>query len=125
MMFAILRPLRPAALLGMAMLATGLLPLPAAQAASFDCGAAKAADEKAVCVNRDLSDLDVKTATLYDVLSHLVAMGQRGVLQDQQRAFLAYRATCGGRVTCIRKAYDARIAELNTGLQAIYARGPF
>lgn len=96
-----------------------------ANAASFDCTAAKTADEKAVCVNRNLSDLDVKAATLYEVLGHLVAMGQRGDLQDQQRAFLAHRATCGSRVPCIAKVYEQRIDVLNKGLQAIYARGPF
>ncbi|GGF85059.1 hypothetical protein GCM10007301_51220 [Azorhizobium oxalatiphilum] len=111
-------------LLCAALMGGALFSVPA-RAASFDCGTAKAADEKAVCVNRDLSDLDVKTATLYEVLGHLVAMGQRGDLQEQQRAFLAYRATCGSRVACIRKAYDQRITQLNAGLQAIYARGPF
>lgn len=102
-----------------------LLPVGGAGAASFDCKAAKGPDEQAVCVNRDLSDLDVRMATLYEVLTHLVAMGQRGDLQDQQRAFLAYRATCGSKVPCIRKVYDERIGQLNKGLQAIYARGPF
>ncbi|TDU01036.1 MULTISPECIES: lysozyme inhibitor LprI family protein [Azorhizobium] len=96
-----------------------------AAAASFDCTKARSPDEKAVCVNRDLSDLDVRAATLYDVLTHLVAMGERGIIQDQQRAFLAYRATCGSRVPCIRKVYEQHVAQLTAGLQAIYARGPF
>ncbi len=121
-----LRGLLPVLGLGLA-LAGGLslaAPTPAA-AASFDCTAAKSRDEKAVCVNRELSDLDVKMATLYDVLTHLVAMGQRGDLQEGQKAFLAFRGTCGGRVACIRVAYQNRIAQLETGLQAIYARGPY
>ena len=102
--------------------ATGAAP---ASAASFDCTTAKARDARAVCVNRELSDLDVRMATLYEVLTHLVAMGQRGEIQEAQKAFLAFRATCGGRVSCIRGAYQNRIAQLETGLQAIYARGPF
>ena len=120
--------LRAAVLGGVALVMAGLMGVPAATpaaAASFDCATATARDERAVCVNRELSDLDVRMATLYEVLTHLVAMGQRGQLQDQQKAFLAFRATCGGRVSCIRGAYRNRIAQLETGLQAIYARGPF
>lgn len=116
---------RTAAALAMLCLAAGLMPLSPAAAASFDCLKARSPDEKAVCVNRNLSDLDVRAATLYEVLTHLVAMGQRGQIEDQQHAFLAYRATCGSRVTCIRKVYDDHIAQLNAALQAIYARGPF
>lgn len=112
----------PALLLLAGLMAGTALP---ARAASFDCGSPKLPDEKAICVNRDLSELDVKMATLLDVLTRLVPMGQRGEIQDAQRAFLAYRATCKNRVTCIRKAYEGRIDQLNTGLQAIYARGPF
>lgn len=102
--------------------AAGVAP---ASAASFDCTTAKARDMRAVCVNRELSDLDVRMATLYEVLTHLVAMGQRGEIQEAQKAFLAFRATCGGRVSCIRGAYQNRITQLEAGLQAIYARGPF
>ena len=100
----------------------GLCP---AQAASFACAKAQAADEKAVCASRDLSDLDVRMATLFEVATHLVAMGQRGLLQDDQRTFLAVRAACGGDVACLTRAYDARIATINQVLQSIYSRGPF
>lgn len=123
-------PARPRALrlgvaaLALAALMSGAGALPAS-AASFDCNTTRTRDERAVCVNRELSNLDVRMATLYEVLTHLVAMGQRGEIQDAQKAFLAFRATCGGRVACIRGAYQNRITQLETGLQAIYARGPF
>jgi uncharacterized protein len=52
-------------------------------------------------------------------------MGQRGDIQDAQRAWLGRREACGDRVACLIKAYDARIDELNTVLKAIAARGPF
>ena len=47
--------------------------LSVAQAASFDCTAAKADDEKAVCAKQELSDLDVRMATMYDMTLRLVA----------------------------------------------------
>ncbi|WP_127091450.1 lysozyme inhibitor LprI family protein [Aquabacter cavernae] len=96
-----------------------------AQAASFDCNAARAPDEKAVCASMALSDLDVKMATLYEVAGHLVAMGQRGMLQDEQRDFLKTRTACGANAACLSSAYEARIKTINGVLQSIYSRGPF
>lgn len=118
--------LRAAGLGAAALVMLALAGAAPASAASFDCTATgQSRDQRAVCVNRELSDLDVRMATLYEVLTHLVAMGQRGEIQEAQKAFLAFRGTCGGRVSCIRGAYRNRIAQLETGLQAIYARGPF
>ncbi|MEP9376722.1 hypothetical protein ABLE91_08430 [Aquabacter sp. CN5-332] len=106
-------------LLGLALSASG------ASAASFNCKAAKAPDEKAICDSMVLSDLDVKMATLFDVATHLVAMGQRGALQDQQVEFLKARAACKFNKVCINNAYEARITALQAVLQSIYSRGPF
>ncbi len=97
----------------------------AASAASFDCAKASAADEKAVCNDCTLAQKDVKMATLYEVLSNLVAMGERGNLQDEQRAFLKTRSACGASKSCIAKAYDTRIGSLEAGLKRIYAGGPY
>ena len=47
------------------------------QAASFDCTKAKAADEIAICANRNLHDQDVTMALLYDLNKHFMAMGGR------------------------------------------------
>ena len=69
-------------------------------AASFDCARARAADEKAICANRALNDADVKMTTLLAVDEHLVAMGARGNMQDDQRDWLKARHTCGGNVKC-------------------------
>ena len=111
-----------------------LLPLAAASAlaqpaasgiASFDCSAARAPDEMAVCATPQLGALDIRMATTFDILTRLVAMGQRGVLQDGQRAFLAQRRSCGANVSCIRQAYDARLATLGTALADLASRGPF
>jgi uncharacterized protein len=59
----------------------------AANAASFDCEAKTLApDERAICANRDLNDLDVRMVTEFKWLSGMYAMGVRGELQDQQTA---------------------------------------
>ena len=89
------------------------------QAASFDCSKAKLPDEKAICADRGLSELDVEMATLYGVRMQIpMLMGAKGAAQDEQRAFLASRATCGASVACIRQAYGQRISVLNQAIAA-------
>lgn len=107
-----------------ALAAAGLGAAPA-RAASFDCSGAQAPDEAAVCTNCDLAQQDVKMATLYGVLTKLVAMGQRGLFQDEQRTFLRHRAACKGDVRCLSGLYKTRIGELEKALEDIYSRGPF
>lgn len=96
-----------------------------AAAASFDCAKAASADEKAVCASCDLAQQDVRMATLYEVLTSLVAMGQRGDIQDRQQAFLKERAACGADEACLTKAYAQRIEVLQAGLKRIYEGGPY
>lgn len=96
-----------------------------ASAASFDCKTAQATDEQAICSSLYLNDLDVRLATLYEVATRLVAMGQRGVLQDEQREFLKARAACKFNRICIGNAYKDRIAQIEAVLQSVYSRGPF
>src|SRR5262249_28289961 len=83
-----------------------------AGAASFDCRKAQKPDEIAICDSRELSQLDVRTATLYETILKLVPMGTRGALQDQQQAWLRSRSDCGPDVDCIRNLYLARIRGL-------------
>lgn len=106
----------------MAALATGLAlaaaPLPAA-AQSFDCAAAMQPDEKVVCASRELSNLDVRMASLWWAMEQVpMMMGQRGALRDDQAAFLKRRAACGADEACLTAAYQARIAALEAGLKA-------
>lgn len=84
-----------------------------AEAASYNCARAKTPDEIAICVNPALSDLDTQMAALYGVRMQIpMLMGARGAAQDEQRAFLDVRATCGDNVACIQSAYQQRIAVL-------------
>jgi uncharacterized protein len=97
----------------------------AAQAASFDCGRARAPDEKAVCANTALNDKDVKMSVLYEVNKRTLAMGGRGTLIDAQQQWLRDRRTCGANRACLNRAYDRRLDELERGLERIYRNGPF
>jgi uncharacterized protein len=96
-----------------------------AHAASFDCNKASAADEVTICDSRELSQLDVRMATLYDTVIKLVGMGVRGDMQDQQRAWLRTRADCGHDRACIRKLYDTRIRALEGDVARIAKGGPY
>jgi uncharacterized protein len=84
-----------------------------AQAASFDCNKAATPDEIAICANPNVSNLDTIMATLYGVRMEIpMLMGARGAAQDEQRAWLASRGTCGGNVACLQTSYQQRIAAL-------------
>src|SRR5882672_7994058 len=96
-----------------------------AVAASFDCRRARTADEVAICDNRDLNDMDVRMATLFEITKGFVAMGERGAMQDEQRDWLDQRRRCGGDVPCLRRSYRRRIGELEDTVRDIKSRGPF
>lgn len=96
-----------------------------AHAASFSCVEADGADETAICKDCELAQQDVKMATLYGVLTKLVAMGQRGVIEYEQQVWLRHRAECQANRACLVKAYDTRIGQLQDALNNIYSRGPF
>ena len=90
-----------------------------AEAASFNCTKAKTPDEKAICANRSLSELDVKMAALFGVRMKLpMLMGARGAAQDEQREFLVNRGYCGADAACIGAAYQQRIDEINIEIDA-------
>lgn len=105
-----------------AVCAAGAMP---AAAASFDCRKARTADEKAICANRDLNDQDVRMDQLYGITRHLVPMGGRGAIMDDQRDWLQARKRCGGNQTCLARSYDNRIRQLNTVMDRVYSQGPF
>jgi uncharacterized protein len=100
-------------------------PAHAADYAPLNCTAAKSPTERTICGNYALGQLEARMATLYEWAPSFVAMGQRGDIQDQQRAFLKTREACGANVGCIRNAYDARIAQLQAVMAGIRSKGPF
>jgi uncharacterized protein len=85
-----------------------------AGAASFDCEKTDlAADEKVICDTRSLNDADVKMATTFDILTSLLAMGNRDQLREAQSAWLKTRQACGGDMTCLTGAYETRLKQLS------------
>lgn len=90
-----------------------------------DCTKARTSDEKAVCRSVVLVQMDAEMSTLYRVLKGLVAMGQRGALQDEQADWLKARRECGAAYRCLRDHYQDRIEELDAVLDRIRAQGPF
>lgn len=90
-----------------------------AWAASFDCKAAHAPDEVAICTHPGLSALDSEMGGLWFAYSHVpMLMGANGNRYDEADAFLKHRAACGGNVHCLTALYRARIKTLQDELTA-------
>jgi uncharacterized protein len=90
-----LRMLRVVTLLATSML--GAWPATAADYAPLDCTKARSATERTICGNYALGQAEARMATLYEWTTQFVAMGQRGAMQDDQRAFIKEREQCKRR----------------------------
>ncbi|WP_433588049.1 lysozyme inhibitor LprI family protein [Pseudomonas koreensis] len=103
-----------------------LLVADSAVAASFDCARAKAADEKAVCANRSLNDLDVTMGELFSLDKRLLPMGGRDALIGEQQDFLKSRKACGAKVDCLTDLYQKRVVALRSIIETrVMTQGPF
>jgi uncharacterized protein len=97
-----------------------------AMAASFDCARAAKPDERAICQDRALNDRDVTMAVLYGLDRKFLAMGGRGLLMDEQAAWLRGRRACGANRACLARSYDRRIAQLRKIIDTrVVTNGPF
>lgn len=97
----------------------------AADYAPLNCKMASSAAERAICSDYGLGQSEARVATLYGLTTSLVAMGQRGTIQDDQRAFLKQRDACASNAACIRNVYAARDKQLEAVMSGIQQRGPF
>jgi uncharacterized protein len=100
-------------------------PARAVDYAPIDCGKGWSATERVICRSYPLGQAEARMATLFGVVTSLVAMGQRGDIGDAQRRWLKERDACGDDNGCIARAYQSRIAALSSALDAIASRGPF
>ena len=73
-------------------------------AASFNCAAASTPDERAVCANASLSQLDSVAAEAY---SQATASAGPAEIKPVALDFLAQRRTCGSNQPCIMASYVA------------------
>ena len=97
----------------------------AADYAPLDCRKADAPALYAICSNYSLGQAEARMATLFEIATSLVAMGQRGDLIDTQRDWLAERDRCGDDTGCLHDAYARCIRRLNGLIDDIASRGPY
>jgi uncharacterized protein len=101
------------------------VPAAAADYAPLDCTKTNSEAQRVICTNYGLGQIEARMATLFEVTTALVAMGQRGEIQDDQRIFLKERDACRSNIDCIQNIYDARINRLEAVISHIKERGPF
>jgi uncharacterized protein len=118
-------PTTPLTLALALIVALGTTPVRAADYAPLNCVAAASPTERAICGNYELGQLEARMATLYQWSTSFVGMGQRGDMQDAQRAFIRERGACGAEVQCLRRIYEARISQLQGVMALVRERGPF
>jgi uncharacterized protein len=97
----------------------------AADYAPINCAKAASPTEKTICGNYALGQQEARMATLFQWATSYVAMGQRGAIQDEQKAFLGKRDACKADVACIRNAYAGRITALEAVMAGVREKGPF
>jgi uncharacterized protein len=97
----------------------------AASYAPLDCTKTSTAGESVICKSYALGQDEARMATLFGVLTSLVAMGQRSDLIDTQRRWISVREACGSKMDCLSQAYKTRIDELSQALDTLAKRGPF
>jgi uncharacterized protein len=97
----------------------------AGEYAPLNCSKANSPGEQTICDSYSLGQSEARMATLFSVATSLVAMGQRGNIQDDQRKWLQSRDACGKSIPCLKKAYDQRIGELDKVIAGIASRGPY
>ncbi|CAA2101148.1 hypothetical protein MBUL_01030 [Methylobacterium bullatum] len=95
-----------------------------AEAASFPCEKAETPDETAICGHLPLNDLDVEMAVRFEILRGLLPMGGNAKLRDDQEAWLQERRSCAADVTCLIKAYEARLKTLRGVFSEFAKQGP-
>jgi len=120
---------------GLCLIVSGFLSVPAAMATepTFDCTKAESSAEKLICSNDDLAALDRKLADVYEGAVGVVksldsgAEEELNTLKAYQRGWVKGRDECWkseDELTCIRSAYERRVAELTARYQLIEAQPP-
>lgn len=87
-----------------------------ASAQSFDCRNARSADEKAICQDSRLGELDKQLADVYDRVGGKLSKQERQEFENHETAFVNARHRCGGHPGCIEQSYRNRLQELLSAL---------
>lgn len=104
------------------LLLAGALPAGAVPGGSIVCRRNTAPDEKAICADKSLVQLDYRMTRLYKRAAVAAGMGSRGDIKDGQAKWLETRHACKDDAGCLRDVYEARIARLTTMLAELKAR---
>jgi uncharacterized protein len=99
-----------------ALLITAALGADPANAQSFDCRNARHADERAICQNAGLGQLDQELASAYDRVMRKLPKERRDAFDNNETAFVTARRRCGDHPACIEQSYRNRIQELQATL---------
>ena len=84
-----------------------------APAASFDCGKAGTAVEKAICTDVEVSSLDEYLGRYYVVALEAAGAGAACLKSDQRSWVKTIRNPCGADAACLSTAYLQRLAALD------------
>jgi uncharacterized protein len=91
----------------------------------INCAKARFSDERAICKNTLLIQMDAQMSTMYDIILGLVPMGTRDALKDEQVQWLINRRACRADRACLREFYEFRIDELDRYIDRARRQGPF
>jgi uncharacterized protein len=83
---------------------------------SFDCRHARYADERTICQNQGLGQLDQELASAYDRVMRKLPKEERDAFDNNETAFVTARRRCGDHRACIEQSYRNRIQELQATL---------
>ena len=108
-----------AAMAAAAAVLIGAAAIPALAAGpSFSCADQLAPAEAVICSDDALAALDRTLAVAYSRMLDSFPAGEKNTLVAVQKAWIARRDACRTDKTCIRSAYEARIAQLHGGAPA-------
>src|SRR5258708_4331698 len=79
---------------------------------SFDCRNARYADERTICQNQGLGQLDQELASAYDRVMRKLPKEERDAFDNNETAFVTARRRCGEHRACIEQRSPNRIQEL-------------
>src|SRR4029077_17560488 len=99
-----------------ALLITAGLGADRANAQSFDCRNARYADERAICQQPRLGQLDQELASAYDRVMRKLPKEQRDAFDSNETAFVTAPRRCGAEPACIEQSYRNRIQELQAAV---------